>query len=111
MCVLVDAVLNQSCDNVQLIGQFRFLLFKSGGVKDAVLDKAKGLDNRVLVGESLVRRRDKRHLYLVLGQVWCGAFFAAVLVVAPPDDLAVLVRAVPDLRLFRKVVHGIGFLR
>ena len=76
-----------------------------------VSKKAKGLDNRVLVGESLVRRRDERHLYLVLGQVWCGAFFAAVLVVAPPDDLAVLVRAVPDFRLFRKVVHGIGFLR
>ena len=31
--------------------------------------------------------------------------------VAPPDDLAVLVRSVPDLRLFRKVVHGIGFLQ
>lgn len=45
MGVMVNAVLYQPCDDVQLIGQFRFFLFESGGVKDSVLDKAEGLNN------------------------------------------------------------------
>lgn len=98
MGVLADAVLYQPCDDIQLIGQFRPFLFEGGGVEDRIPDKPKGLDDRVLVGESLVRRRYERRLYLIVGQVRRGAFLVTVLVVAPPDDLAVLVGAVPDLR-------------
>lgn len=78
MGVPVNAVLYQPCHDVQLIGQFRFFLFKSGGVKDRSLDKVEGFDDRVLVGENLVCRRDERRLYLVLGQVRRGAFLSAV---------------------------------
>lgn len=34
MGVLVDAVLNQPCDDVQFISQFCPFLFEGGGVKD-----------------------------------------------------------------------------
>ena len=98
MGVLIDAVLNQPRDHIQFIGQFRLLLFEGRGVKDGIPDKAEGFDDRVLVGESLVCCRYERRLYLIVGQVRRGAFLAAVLVVAPPDDFAVLVGAVPDLR-------------
>lgn len=97
MGVLVNAVLYQPCDNVQFISQFCFLLFKSGGVKDGVLDKTEGLDDRVLFSESPVCRRYERRLYLFLGQMRRGALLAAVLVVASPDDLTVFIGAVPDL--------------
>lgn len=45
MGVLVNAVLYQPCNDVQFTGQFRPFLFKSGGVKDRIPDKAKCLAN------------------------------------------------------------------
>lgn len=87
MGVLVNAVLYQPCDDVQFIGQLRPFLFKSGGVKDRITDKAEGLDDRVLVGECLVCRPYKRRLDLVIRQMRRGAFLTTVFVVALPDDL------------------------
>lgn len=94
MGVLVDTVLYQPRDDVQLIGQLRFLPFKSGGVKGRVPDKAEGRYDRILVGEYLVCCPDERSLYLVLGRMRRGAFLAAVFVVASPDDLSVLFSSV-----------------
>lgn len=54
MGVLVNAVLNQPCDDVKLIGQFCFLMFKSGCVKDRFLNNAKGVDDSVLIGERFI---------------------------------------------------------
>lgn len=97
MGVLVDAVLNESRNHVQLLGQPVTLFFKLRGVKGCITDEPESLDDGVLVGESLVCRPHEHHLNLVVGQVWRGALLAVVFVIALPDDFPVFVRAVPDL--------------
>lgn len=53
--VLVDAVLNKSGDNVQLVGKFISLFFQRTGVKGCLPDKLEGFKNSLLVREYLLR--------------------------------------------------------
>lgn len=95
--VLVDAVLNESGDHVQLIGESIAFRLELRGVKDCVPDELEGFEDGFLVGEGLVCGAHESVLNLVVGQMRRGAFLAVVFVIALPDDFPVFVRALPDL--------------
>lgn len=98
MGVFLDAILDQTGDHVDFgIQSIKFLLQVIGsqmGLQYFVVDG----DNPVLGVDHLVGGPEEDVLQLDLSERRCGAFFSLELVIALPDDSAILVVRMPDLR-------------
>ena len=98
-CIPSDQVRDGLGVDAQLLIQNPALLLQRRGVCQPILDGGELRDIKLPVGIELVRHPDERGLHLILGQVRrraAGLVFE--LMIALPDDPAVLVATVPDLR-------------
>ena len=98
-CVLGNQVVHRLGVDAQLLVQNPALFPQRRGVAQPVLDGRELRDVKLPVRAQLVHQPDERGLHLILGQVRrLAAGLVFELMIALPDDPAVLVVAVPDHR-------------